>query len=150
VTAALSVLDTGDVPGLVPPNYTTEILGGITVERALAERLCVSRPLPEFGMTIVKPKWTTLPNGGWVAENAATPSNAPAVGTGDVDVLEWAWGVAMSYALATRSNPDALDSFFRAAVQDYYADVEQKIADLIAANDSPTAAGATLGEGVAA
>jgi HK97 family phage major capsid protein len=150
VQAALSVIDSTDVPGLMPKSYVGAVLGSVTIERALADRVAIRRPLPSVGMAFTKPKWTTLPDGGWVAENDPTPSNAPEIGTGDVAILEWAYGVAMSYAVATRSSPDAIESIFRAAVQDYYADVEQKIADTIAANDSPTGAGATLGEGIAA
>lgn len=150
VSAALSVIDSTDVPGLMPKSYVGSVLGSVTIERALADRVAVRRPLPDVGMAFTKPKWTTLPDGGWVAENAATPSNAPEIGTGDVTILEWAYGVAMSYAVATRSSPDAIESIFRAAVQDYYADVEQKIADTIMGADSPTAAGATMGEGIAA
>lgn len=150
VEAALSVIDSTDVPGLVPVTHTTEILGGVTVDRVLAERVAVRRPMPADGMKITKPRWTTLPNGGWVAENAATPSNAPEVGTEDVTILQWAYGVAMSYAVANRSSPDAIESIFRAAVEDYYNDVEQKLADAIMAVDQPGAAGAGLGAGVAA
>lgn len=150
VQAALSVIDSGDVPGLMPKQYVGSILGDVTTERALAERVAVKRPMPDSGMEFTKPKWDTLPNGGWVAENAATPSNAPAIGTQDVTILEWAYGVAMSYAVATRSNPDAIEAIYRAAVEDYYADCEQKIADLLLASDTPTGAGATMGAGIAA
>lgn len=150
VEAALSEVATADIPGIVPPAYTTEILHGIEVERVLADRVAVRRPMPASGMKITKPGWTTLPNGGWVAELAETPSNKPEIDPEEVAILEWAYGVALSYAATQRSTPDALDAIFRAAVQDYYSDVEQKIADALLAEDTPTGAGATLGAAVAA
>lgn len=149
VEAALSVIDSTDVPGLMPPAYVGSILGEPTTNRPLADRVAVRRPLPATGMSFTKPKWDTLPEGGWVAENAAIPSNAAGIGTQDVTVLEWAWGIAMSYAVATRSSPDAIESLYRAAVASYYRDVEQKIADLLMANDQATAAGAGIGVGIA-
>jgi hypothetical protein len=150
VEAVLAEVATADIPGIVPPAYTTEILGEIEIERVLAERVAVRRPMPDTGMKITKPRWTTLPNGGWVAELAEIPSNKPEIDPEDVTILEWAYGVALSYAATVRSSPDALDAIFRAAVQDYYSDVEQKIADALLAEDTPSAAGASLGAGVSA
>jgi HK97 family phage major capsid protein len=150
VEAVLSVIDSTDVPGLMPPAYVETITGLIERPRPLADRVAVRRPLPATGMTITKPNWTTLPDGGWVAENADIPSNAPAMGSDDVAVLEWAWGVAMSYAVATRSSPDAIESLYRAAIQDYYNDVEQKIADALMLVDQAGAAGAGVGSAIAA
>lgn len=150
VEAALSVLETADVPGLMPANYTSTILGEIPSVRPLADRVAVRRPMPASGMTLTKPRWTTKPLGGWVAENVAIPSNKPDVDLGDVAIIEWAYGVAMSYAVATRSSPDAIESIFRLAVEDYYSDVEQKIADLLMANDTPGAVGGGIGAAIAA
>jgi HK97 family phage major capsid protein len=150
VEAALSPIASAGVPGLMPPSYVGDILGTTPQPRPLADRVAVRRPLPSVGMMFSKPKWTTKPAGGWVAENAATPSNAPAIGKQDVNVLEWAYGVSMSYAVATRSSPDAIETIFREAVKDYYSDAEQKIADLLMANDVPGAVGDKTGDAIAA
>ena len=56
----------------------------------------------------------------------------------------------MSYAVATRSSPDAIETIFRAAVEDYYSDYEQKIADLLMANDQAGAAAPGVGAAIAA
>ena len=101
-------------------------------------------------MTFSKPKWTTKPAGGWVAELADIASNKPDIDAQSVTVLEWAYGVALSYAVATRSSPDALESIYREAVKDYYSDVEQKIADALMAVDQPCGVGAGIGAGIAA
>jgi hypothetical protein len=150
VEAVLTAIDSTDVPGLMPANYVNSLLEAEPIERPLFDRVTVTRPMPETGMEITKPNWTTKPDGGWVAELADIPSNAPAIGTGDVAILEWAYGVAMSYAVATRSSPDAIETIYRAAVEDYYGDVEQKIADLLMANDQPGGAGAGVGAAIAA
>jgi hypothetical protein len=150
VQAALSVVVSTDVPGLMPVAHTNEILGGLEqVDRPLHDAF-VERPMPDAGMKISSPSWTTKPLGGWVAEAVDIPSNKPEIGTEEDDVLEWAYGVAMSYAVATRSSPDAIETIYRAAVEDYYSDYEQKIADLLMANDQAGVAGDGLGQSIAA
>lgn len=150
VEAVLAEIASTDVPGLVPPAYTTDILGELPTVRPLADRVAAKRPMPATGMTFTKPKWVTKPSGGWVAELADIPSNAPDIDSQDVTVLEWAYGIAMSYAVATRSSPDAIESIFRAAVADYYSDVEQKIADALMSTDQPGGVGAGVGSAIAA
>lgn len=151
VEAVLSEIESTDVPGLMPAAYVSDVIGGsLPAIRPLADRVAVKRPLPATGMQFAKPAWDTKPAGGWVAELAATPSNAPVIDSNDVTILEWAYGVAMSYAVATRSSPDAIEAIFREAVKDYYSDVEQKIADALMAVDQASAAGAGIGAGIAA
>lgn len=147
VQAALVAHDTSDIPGLLPPAYTTDLLGTIDSDRSLADTFRSASPLPANGMAITKPKWTTLPNGSWVIDGQATPSNAIAIGSQEAAVEQWAFGILVSYAALERSTPDFGEAIFREAVADYYADVELKIHDeLIAAMG---ALSATLGEAVA-
>lgn len=156
VEAALTTVVSTDVPGLMPAAQTSEILGGLNVDRVLASRVAANRPLPATGMEISKPKWTTLPQGGWRAtvpgagEDDAIATNKPAVGLDTIDVLEWAYGVSLSYAVATRSSPDAIEAIYRAAVEDYYKAVEIKLAALLEADATATAAGAGVGAAIAA
>ena len=150
VEAALSEIPSSEVPGLMPPAYVGDILGEIPSPRPLADRVAAKRPMPATGMSFVKPLWKTKPAGGWVAELAATPSNLPEIDSQSVTVLEWAYGVAMSYAVATRSSPDAIETIYRAAVADYYSDVEQKLADALMSVDQPGGTGAGIGAAIAA
>lgn len=148
LTAALTAVDTSDVPGLLPPSYTSDLLGTIDADRTLAETFRSAPPLPGTGMAVTKPKWTTLPDGNWVVDGQATPSNAIAIGTQEAFVEQWAFGVLVSYAALERSTPDFAEAIYREAINDYYADVERKIHDeLIGALGTLTA---TVGEAVAA
>lgn len=155
VEAALTTVVSTDVPGLMPAAQTNEILGGLQVNRVLAERVAARRPLPATGMEISKPKWGTLPQGGWRAnvpgagEDDAIATNKPTVTLDSIDVLEWAYGVSLSYAVATRSSPDAIEAIYRAAVEDYYRAVEIKLAALLEADAVDTAAGAGVGAAIA-
>src|SRR5262249_27096260 len=101
VEAALTTVVSTDGPGLIPPAQTSEITGGLDVDRVLATRAVVKRPMPETGMAISKPAWGTLPAGGWRAtvpgagEDDAIATNKPTVTLDEVDILEWAWGVSL-------------------------------------------------------
>lgn len=146
LTAALTAIDTSDVPGLLPPAYTNALLGTIDSDRTLADTFRSGSPLPASGMQVTKPKWTTLPDGNWVVDGAATPSNAIAIGAQDAFVEQWAFGVVVSYAALERSTPDFAEAIYREAINDYYADVEAKVhAEVIGAMG---ALSATVGEAV--
>jgi len=148
VQAALTAVDTSDVPGLLPPAYTTQLLGTIDADRSLANTFRSASPLPSEGMKVTKPKWTALPNGNWVIDGQATPSSAVAIGTQESFIEQWAFGVLVSYAALERSTPDFAEAIYREAMQDYYNDVEVKIHDELIAAMGPLSA--TLGEAVAA
>ena len=146
IQAALTAVDTSDVPGLLPPAYTSQLLGAIDADRTLANTFRSASPLPGDGMKVTKPKWNSVPNGNWVIDGQATPSSAVAIGSQDAYIEQWAFGVVVSYAALERSTPDFGEAIFREAVADYYADAEVKIHDeLIAAMG---ALSATLGEAV--
>lgn len=148
VTAALSAVTTALEPGVMPITYTSEILGGVDQDRTLFDVFRSSAPLPENGMKVQKPKWTVRPEGGWIVDGAPTPSNAATIDSQEATIEQWAYGIIASYALVDRSSPDFTEAIYRGAIEDYWADVEQKIVDEITA--SLAAPSATLGAAVAA
>jgi hypothetical protein len=148
LTAALNAVTSANAPGVLPPTYTTEILGGVDADRTLADLFRSASPLPTTGLTITKPHWTTKPQGGWIADGAATPSSAVQIDAADSQIDQWAFGVLVSYAVMERSSPDFAEAVYREAVNDYYGDVETKIAAALAG--LTTAPAATLGAAVAA
>ena len=128
VLAALTESTIPDLAGVLPPSYQTEIIGGKSTPRPLFS-VFGGRSLPSSGLAIVKPKWGTTPNGGWLNPiTADAPSNQATIGTQQADVMGWAWGIAIPYMLAQRSDPDVLTAMYGEAVQDFYADVEAQIA----------------------
>lgn len=148
VTAALTESSIADLSGVLPPSYQTEILGGKTTPRTLST-VFGGRPLPSSGLAIIKPKWGVTPAGGWLNPvTADAPSNAATITTQQADVQGWAWGIAIPYMLASRSDPDVLTAMYGQAVEDFYADVEVAIATELGAATEATAAtvGALIAE----
>jgi len=141
VEAALSVIDTADVVGLVPDFYTMQIIGGLSENRPLANNVRRAA-LPASGMSLVKPQWTTTPVGGWIDQNDPTPSNAMAIGNHEIDVAQWAYGVAMTVASLERGVGVA-ESAFTQIVRSYYSDVETRVATEIATAAGAVASGAS-------
>jgi len=137
-----------DNPGAIPPAIVTGILGELPANRPLAS-ICAQRPLPASGMLIRKPIWTTKPDGGWMANDAADPAtNAPKIGLHDVPIVQWAYAFRTSIAVAERSSPDYVESVYRMSIIDYYNDVEVKIAAVL--NAVAAVVGQSVGEAFAA
>lgn len=137
-----------DNPGAIPPTITTQILGEVPSNRPLAS-ICAQRPLPASGMLIRKPIWTTKPDGGWMASDAADPAtNAPKIGLHDVTIMQWAYAFRTSIAVAERSSPDYVESVYRMSIIDYQNDVEVKIAAVL--NGIAAVADQSIGEAFAA
>jgi HK97 family phage prohead protease len=153
VRAALTESAIADLTGVLPPSYQSEIIGGKSTPRPLFG-VFGGRSLPSSGLAIVKPKWGVTPAGGWIAGNTGdAPSNAATIGTQQADIMGWAWGIAIPYMLAQRSDPDVLTAMYGEAVQDFYDDVETAIAAELAANGVEgvgTTIGALIGEFAAA
>lgn len=131
VEAALSDLNTTGEPGLVPPQYVQRLLGELPDNRPLASGAVTRATLPASGMKIIKPIVTTPAAGSWVAEGAATPSNAYKVDLHETSVKQWAYGVSLSLALMERGE-GAAESVYRSAILAYHADVESAIMTEIA------------------
>lgn len=142
IEASLDVINTGSVTGLVPDAYTMQIIGGLADNRPLANNVRRAA-LPASGMTLVKPVWSTTPVGGWIDQNDPTPSNAIAIANHDVDVLQWAFGVAMTVASLERGVGVAEATYLQ-IVRSYYADVETLIANNMVNAAGTVASGASV------
>lgn len=143
VEAAISPAATGDEPGLVPPAYVRQIVDHMGVVRPLASSVR-NTAMTATGMTITKPTWDTKPSGGWLSsENSAAATNKPTVVNYDVDVVQWAFAFGASLALVQRSDPSYVDSVYTKAVEDYYNDVELRIATDLEAITNTVVKGST-------
>ena len=137
--AALTESDHTDVSGLLPPTFERTVIGGKTTLRPLFDAFA-SRPLPGVGLMVSKPKWTTRPDGAWAADVSADATSSPvAIDTQTADVLRWDWAGAIPWVVVQRSDPSVVDAIYAEAVQDFYVDVEAKIAGELLAGAPGTA-----------
>ena len=142
IEAALDVIDTAAIVGLVPDQYLRQIIGGLSDERPLANNVRRA-PLPAEGMKLYKPIWTTTPEGGWISESDPTPSNAITIGNHEVEIEQWAYGVSMTVASLERGFGVG-ESVFRQIILDYYAAVEAKLSLAMTNAAAAVGAGATI------
>ena len=146
--AALVESISTDLSGVLPPAYETSVMGGKSVARPLYS-FFRSRPLPGVGLAVNKPRWTTPPDGAWaLTVDADATSTKVVIGSDAANVERWDWAGAIPYVVVQRSSPDVIDAIYSEAVQDFYFDVETKIATLLAA--STTNAATSIGAAVAA
>lgn len=150
IEAALTETVSTDIPGLLPPSYESSVIGPAPVPRVLYETFR-GRPLPGVGLAVQKPTWTTRPAGAWAANVDADATTSKAViGLNAAAVERWDWATALSYTAAKRSSPDAITTLYNGAVEDFYADVETKIAALAIATAGTANAAVKLGAGISA
>lgn len=150
IEAALTETVSTDIPGLLPPSYESRVLPPAPTPRVLYDTF-KGRPLPAVGLSIQKPTWTTPPDGQWAANvDADATTSAAVIGLNAAAVERWDWATAISYTAAKRSSPDAIDTIYAAAVEDFYRDVETKIGALLIASAGAANAAVTLGAGIAA
>jgi hypothetical protein len=131
IEAALDTTTTTLTVGIVPPQYTSEVLAGLPVHTPLADN-CVRRAeLPAVGMEIIKPAWTVLPEGDWsTPENTEPASDAIAIGTRSVSVLSWGHAVRASINAVERSTFGGLaQNYYTQASISYMSDKEARIAE---------------------
>lgn len=145
VRAALDVVETTDVPGVLPDVYTQQIIGLIPTLRTIADNVRRA-PLPGTGLKVIKPLAGTLPVGNWIGYDADAPTNTPTVTTKELDVLYWAYGVAVSQSVVERSAPDFASYVFAQAAANYYNAVEAKLYEAI---DDASSLAASTGIGAA-
>jgi len=146
--AALVESISTDLSGVLPPAYETSVMGGKQTARPLYS-FFRSRPLPGVGLAINKPRWTTPPDGAWATTvDDDAHSTKVVIGADSANVERWDWAGAIPYVVVQRSSPDVIDAIYAEAVQDFYYDVEIKIATLLAA--STTNAATSIGAAVAA
>jgi HK97 family phage prohead protease len=146
--AALQESISTDVSGLLPPQYERTVIGGKQTPRPLYE-VFRSRPLPGVGLAVNKPKWTTRPDGQWAATvDDDAHSTKVVIGSQAANVERWDWAGAIPWVVVQRSDPSVVDEIYAEAVQDFYLDVETKIATELEA--AATDASDSLGAGIAA
>lgn len=133
IEAALTTVGTTTHSGIVPPAYTTEILGNLPVWTPALDGMVRHAALPEKGMSIIKPRWTDLPEGDWYpTENAEPATDATAIGTETVSVLAWAHAIRASIALIERSSFGGYaQAYFDAVGMSYLSDKEKLVVDTI-------------------
>lgn len=126
--AALTGETTTTSDGIVPPSYSTDLLGGLPVATPFLSNLCRRSALPPTGMALLKPVWEALPDGDWVAtENTAAPTSAATIGTKTVAVLTYAHAVLASMNLVNRSAFGGYaNAYYEQAGIDYLAKKESK------------------------
>jgi phage head maturation protease len=148
--AALTETVSTDIPGLLPPTYETTVIGPSPVDRTLYD-VFRGKPIPSVGLTIQKPAWTTFPNGAWAASvDADITTSAAVIGLTAATIERWDWGTALPYTVVKRSSPDAIDTIYAGAVENFYIDVEIKIATLLDTTAGTPNAAVKLGAAIGA
>lgn len=132
IRAALTVVETGDVPGLLPDAMTSAIIGGIKPVRSIAS-VVRNAPLPATGLKLVQPQWGSVPQISTIGFDDPAPSGAVTITNHEVDLVQWAWAGAASVSIIERGAPDYVESVFGKVADSYFAHVEDAIADLLAA-----------------
>lgn len=137
-----------DNAGVLPPTYVSEIQNAYPDDGRPLWNMTAHRPMPDSGMSIEHPTWVTKPDGGWMADDTASPaSNTPKIGLTPSAIVQWAYVFSCSLAVYERSSPDWAEAVFGQSIIDYHNDVEARIAALL---PSATGATGTPGEGIAA
>ena len=145
--AALAESISTDVSGLLPPTYERTVLGGKIIPRVLYDTFA-GRPLPGVGLAVNKPKWTTHPNGAWAANvDADATTTKVVIGSQSANVERWDWAGAIPWVVIQRSDPSVVDEIYSEALQDFYLDVEAKIALELAG--AVASAATSIGAGIA-
>jgi HK97 family phage prohead protease len=146
--AALTESISTDLSGVLPPSYESSVMASKQTARPLYNAFR-SRPLPGVGLVVNKPRWVTPPDGAWAATvDADATSTKVTIGSDTANVERWDWAGAIPYVVVERSSPDVIDMIYAEAVQDFYFDVETRIAALLAA--AATNAATSIGGAVAA
>jgi phage head maturation protease len=147
IEAALAETITTDVPGILPPAYVSEMIGPNNTDRTLYE-IFGGRPIPSFGTSLIKPRVVAGPVGAWAPDlDADATTSKVTIGTGTANVERWDWAGAFSWVTVERSDPDALQTVYALAVQNFYDAVEEKIAAKLA--EAATNVATTPGAGIA-
>ena len=117
-TRALADVTTAQTPGLVPPQVTGDVLGTWMGNRPSVDAM--SHPnLPPVGMEIQRPHISQHTDVGPHVEKAPVVSQAFHMDLVKIDLASWAGAVDVSWELANRSSPSALDIIFQDLVSIY-------------------------------
>ena len=117
-TRALADVTTAQTPGLVPPQVTGDVLGTWLGNRPSVD--VMSKPtLPPVGMEVQRPHIAQHTDVGPHAEKAAVASQAFHLDLAKLPLNSYAGAVDVSWELANRSSPGALDIVFADLVSVY-------------------------------
>ncbi len=146
ISAALTTTATGDNVGIVPPNYSAELLGNLPVATPVLTSLVRRTALPSTGMSIIKPEWDDLPVVGTVStQNSQAPTGAVGIDPKTVSVLIAAHAVRASISLIERSDFGGFaQNYYEACGISYLSWLEATALDtMLAAAQTVTATGST-------
>lgn len=110
---ALTDVTTGDVPGILPPQWVTDFAEELAAARPLVTAF-ETRPLPESGMVITYPVKTAAGplTGEQAAEKTDITSGKLSIDPATAGVETWAGGNDVSIQTILRTDPDYLDLLF--------------------------------------
>jgi HK97 family phage major capsid protein len=117
-TRALADVTTAQTPGLVPPQVTGDVLGTWLANRPSVD--VMTKPnLPPVGMEVQRPHIAQHTDVGPHAEKAPVTSQAFHLDLTKIPLSSYAGAVDVSWELANRSSPGALDVIFSDLVSVY-------------------------------
>lgn len=136
----LSEVTTAEVPGLIPPVYTSDVLGNFNVVTPVLNTAYRHTPLPPAGMEIIKPRWDVLPDGDWYGAELTKPaSNVVEIGTQTVSVLRYAHAIRTSMDVVERSAFGGFaQRYYDAVSVDYLSKKEAKATEVLVFNAHET------------
>jgi HK97 family phage major capsid protein len=117
-TRALADVTTSGTPGLVPPQVTGDILGGWLAQRPAVDAM-TKPPLPPVGMEVQRPHIAQHVDVALHTEKAPVATQEFKLDLAKIPLTSWAGGVDVSWELAARSAPAALDVVFQDLVRVY-------------------------------
>jgi HK97 family phage major capsid protein len=110
-TRALADVTTAGTPGLVPPQVTGDILGTWLANRPSVD-VMTKPPLPPVGMEVQRPHIGQHAEVGPHTEKGPVASQEFKLDLAKIPLSSYAGGVDVSWELANRSSPAALDVIF--------------------------------------
>jgi len=117
-TRALADVTTAGTPGLVPPQVTGDVLGMWLANRPSVDAM--RKPtLPPVGMKVQRPHISQHTTVGPHTEKGPVASQAFALDLAEIPLASYAGAVDVSWELANRSAPAALDLIFQDLVAVY-------------------------------
>jgi HK97 family phage major capsid protein len=132
-TRALADVTTAGTPGLVPPQVTGDILGAWLAQRPAVDAM-TKPPLPPVGMEVQRPHIAQHADVGPHVEKGPVASQEFKLDLTKIPLTSWAGGVDVSWELANRSAPAALDVVFQDLVRVYARKSDEGAWGGIAAN----------------
>lgn len=117
-TRALADVTTAQTPGLVPPQVTGDVLGTWLANRPSVDAM-TKPPLPPVGMEVQRPHIAQHTDVGPHTEKGPVTSQSFHLDLAKIPLASYAGAVDVSWELANRSSPAALDLVFSDLVSVY-------------------------------